>query len=83
MNKYIITFGHGQLTQYPVDPLSVALVVEAKSVEEARQMIFLSPIGARFCTHYPYNEYIDKFKDVYGMVEWSLDDLLAIKKDNQ
>lgn len=81
MTKFIITFGHGQLKGYDVDPLSVALVIPASSAQEAREKVFLSAIGTGFCTHYPYNAYIEKFVHKYKMVEWSLDDLLAMREE--
>lgn len=76
MNKYIITFGSGQLTDFSVNPNNVMLVIEAKNENEARMQAFNYPgIGERFCTSYNYNEYSDKFKTQYNMVEYTLDDL--------
>lgn len=55
MNKYIITFGSGQLTDFSVNPNNVMLVIEAKNENEARMQAFNYPgIGERFCTSYNY-----------------------------
>jgi hypothetical protein len=75
-NKYVITFGSGQLTEFFVRPTNVMLVIEAEDENSARQKAFDFPgIGSRFCTSYNYEEVKDEFKSKYGMKEFSLEDL--------
>lgn len=80
MNKFIITFGSGQLTEFDVRPNDVALIIEANNEYEARNIVFdYDGIGNKFCTSYPYS-YIEQFKNVYNMIEYSLDDLESKRK---
>lgn len=76
MNKYIFTFGSGQLKEFNVAPQFVLLVIEAKDENLARSEVFNSKIGAKFCTSYPYSK-AEFFKETYGMIETSLRGLLA------
>ena len=74
--KYVITFGSGQLTEFFVRPTNVMLVIEAQDESLARQEAFDFPgIGGRFCTSYLYEEVQDEFLNLYGMKEYSLEDL--------
>ena len=78
--KYVITFGSGQLTEFFVRPTNVMLVIEAESEDQARQQAFNFPgIEGRFCTSYLYEEVQDEFLNLYGMKEYSLDDLESKK----
>ena len=80
MNKYIFTFGSGQLTEFNVRPNDVALIIEANNENEARSIVFdYDGIGDKFCTSYPYS-YIDQFKNEYNMKEYSLDELESRRK---
>lgn len=75
MNKYIITFGSGQLLGFQVNPLKVALIIEADNENSARQKVFnFYGIGSKFCTSYPYSK-IEEFKTKFNMREYTLDDL--------
>jgi len=76
MAKHIITFGSNQIPEYPGNPMSIMLVIEAESDAEAREPLFKDPFHGRFCTSYPYDEFADDFKRKYNMVEITLDDLL-------
>ena len=76
MQKYVITFGSGQLTEFYVRPTNVMLVIEAENEQEARKEAFDFPgIGGMFCTSYEYDEVKDEFINKYGMKEYSLSDL--------
>lgn len=80
MNKYIITFGSGQLTEFFVRPTNVALVIEALNENEARKLAFdFDGIRTKFCTSYPYDDVIEEFTTKYGMKEYSLDDLEKLR----
>ena len=80
MKKYIFTFGSSQLNEFFVNPNNVALIVEAESGNLARDIVFNYPgIGSRFCTSYPYDEYIDEFINEYSMKEFTLDDLEKLR----
>ena len=76
MKKYFFTFGSGQLREFNVDPKLTMLVVEAEDENTARKKVFDSKIGAKFCTSYPYSK-AEHFKEVYGLVEVSLQGLLS------
>lgn len=81
MKKTIITFGSGQLYDFNVRPNDVALVIEANTETEARNMAFEFPgIGDKFCTSYPYETYIDEFILKYGMKEYTLSDLHKLRR---
>ena len=43
MQKYVITFGSGQLTQFYVRPTNVMLVIEAEDENLARRRAFDFP----------------------------------------
>ena len=80
MNKYVFTFGFSQLQQFNINttPLAVALVVEAESLSEARQIVCSSRIGTQFSTSYTYEAYLEQFKPwLNQMVNYTLDQLLA------
>ena len=80
MQKYIFTFGSSQLNEFFVNPNNVALIVEAESGNLARDIVFNYPgIGSRFCTSYHYDEYIDDFKNIYDMKEYTLSDLEKLR----
>ena len=63
--KTIITFGskHLEWLHHRLNPMNVALVVEADNENLARQEVFNSRIGEYFSTSYPYEQYINEFKD--------------------
>lgn len=76
MQKYVITFGSGQLTEFFVRPVNVMLVIEAEDENLARRQAFDFPgIGGCFCTSYKYDEVKDEFINRYGMKEYTLSDL--------
>ena len=80
MKKYIFTFGSSQLNEFFVNPTIVALIVQAENENIARNEVFqFSGIGERFCTSYPYDEYIDEFINDYGMKEFTLEDLEKLR----
>ena len=82
MNKYIFTFGSGQLTEFNVRPNDVALIIEANNENEARSIVFdYDGIGGKFCTSYPYS-CMEQFKNEYNMNEYSLDELESRRKCN-
>ena len=77
-NKWFFTFGSEQLEwmrEQGINPMSVMLVVEAKSEREARNMVFSSKIGPNFCTLYLYAIHADEFKDKYRMDEYTLEEI--------
>lgn len=76
MSKYIFTFGSNQLPNFRANPMKVMLVIKADNESIAKNIVFDSPIGNKFCTSYPYDEYAQDFKDNYSMDEWTLKDLL-------
>ena len=80
MDKYIMTFGSGQLPEvsHKVRPLKVMLVIEADSEYEARDIAFKSFVGKKFCTSYPYSK-AGEFKDKYNMEEYSLEELEGLR----
>lgn len=77
MKKYIFTFGSDQLEGFAVNPTHVAAVVEAENMSAAREIVFESIIGGKFCTSYPY-DVMEEFKNKYSMYEISLDELLRL-----
>lgn len=78
--KYVFTFGSSQLDEFFVNPNNVALMIEAESGNLARDIVFNYPgIGSRFCTSYLYDEYIDDFKNIYDMKEYTLSDLEKLR----
>ncbi len=81
MNKYVITFGSGQLYDFNVIPNDVMLVIEADNMNEAREKVFdFDGIGGNFCTSYNYDEFVEEFKYEYGMIEYSLSDLNKLRR---
>ena len=84
MNKWIFTFGSGQLPdiQKTINPMKVMLVVEAETENEARSEVFKSFIGPYFCTSYPFEPYAVEFKEKYNMIEFTLKDLETMRGDN-
>ena len=78
MKKYIFTFGskHLEWLHYKLNPMNVALVVEAENENVARQIVFKSKIGEYFFTSYPYDEFVEEFKSRFGMKEYSLEELI-------
>lgn len=80
MNKYFMTFGSNQLYEFKVNPIYVALVIEASSENEARKIAFnYDGIGSKFCTSYPYSE-IEEFKENWNIVEYTLTQLEETRK---
>ena len=77
MKKYIFTFGSSHLKEFAVFASDVLLIVEADNEVEARKIVFDSPIGDKFCTSYPYERYIDDFKN-YNMIEYTFEELMGL-----
>ncbi len=71
MNKYIITFGTDHLKEIAnlIRPLKAIVTIEASSEKQAREKIFRSFIGKKFCTTYPYEPNAQNFKDDYQSIE--------------
>ena len=82
LNKYIITFGSNHLEDFAVNSTSVILVIEALSEGEAREPLFNPPFNGRFSFSYRYNTNAEKFKRLYNMVEYTLDELMELKMEN-
>ena len=80
LKKYIFTFGSNQLPElrHQLNPMDVMLVVEAEDEGEAREKVFESFIGERFCTSYPYS-YKEEFIEKYNMYEITLNELITLK----
>jgi len=78
-NKYIITFGVGQLVGIHPNPNSVMLIVTGGNMEDARQKVFDSKIGKNFFTSYRYNDEAERFKEEFDMVEYTMEELLGEK----
>lgn len=79
--KYIITFGSGQLSSFNVTPNDVSLVIDAESEVEARiKASQIEGVGNRFCSSYPYNTASEKFKEEYGMTEYTIEQLEELRK---
>ena len=78
--KTIITFGskHLEWLHHKLNPMQVALIIEADSHIDARNLVFKSRIGEYFATSYPYDENIGHFKKNLNMKEYSLAELDAI-----
>jgi hypothetical protein len=64
---------------HKLNPMKVALVVEADNEQIARNKVFNSRIGEFFSTSYDYDTNIEKFKAM-GMQEYTLAELEAINK---
>lgn len=80
MEKRIFTFGSGQLTEFSVKPESVMLVVEGVDWLDCREQVFnYNGIGAKFCTDYAYDDYVDEFKNDYFMKEYTFADLEKLR----
>ena len=80
MEKRIFTFGSSQLKDFNVKPESVMLVVEGVDWLDCREQVFnYDGIGAVFCTDYAYDDYVDEFKNVYNMKEYTFADLEKIR----
>lgn len=82
LNIYVFTFGTGQLKNFNIiDPNSVALIVAAKTENEARQIVFDDPdIGSQFCTSYSFASFSKQFQN-YRMEMLDLD-MLKERKIN-
>ena len=80
MKKYIFTFGSNQLPElrHKLNPMDVMLVVEGENEGKAREVVFKSFIGEKFCTSYPYS-YKEEFVEKYNMYESTLNELVALK----
>ena len=76
MKKWIVTFGSSHLEELrgKVRPMSVILVIEADTENEARDIVFSSFIGRTFSASYPYSKSIE-FQKEYNMVEYTLKQL--------
>ena len=76
--KTIITFGseHLEWMHNKLNPLWVALVIEAENENMARQVVLHSRIGKGFAGLYPYEEHIEAFKYM-GLSEYTLELLEA------
>lgn len=79
IKKYIITFGSGQLPEINqiINPNDIMLVVEANSMGQAREQIFNSFIGDKFCTSYDYIPHAQEFKEKHNMFECTLENLIT------
>jgi len=79
MNAYIFTFGSSHLNEISlrVSPMKVMLIIEAESEHEAREIVFDSFIGDRFCTSYPISMQT-RFTTLHGMVPYRLRELQGI-----
>ena len=74
LNKWVFTFGSSQLPEvsHKVNPMSVMIVIQAEHERDARQEIFDSFIGPRFCTSYPYSPHAEEFVSKYNMKAYTL-----------
>jgi len=74
--KIIITFGskHLEWLHHRLNPMNIALVVEADNETIARGKVFNSRIGEFFSTSCLYDEQIDKFTEM-GLKEYTLSEL--------
>jgi len=72
--KTAFTFGSNQLPRLRMNPMDVILVIEADTEQEARQIVFDSFIGDKFCTSYP-EKYIAEFESEYNMKQYTLEEL--------
>ena len=81
MNKYVITFGSGQLKtiSHVLNPMNVMLIVKDETEKAAREQVVNSFIGNRFCTSYK-ESFIKEFEEKYGMIQYTLDELKEINK---
>ena len=77
MKKWIFTFGSEQLPELKtsINPMSIMLVIEAETENEARREVADSFIGLKFCTSYPFEPFAAEFKEKYNMYPFSLKDL--------
>ena len=80
MNKWIITFGSSHLEGFDVNPMKVMLVIEAESENEARSVAQKDPFNNAYCSSYNYDEHAERFTKSYHMVEYNLNELLALRQ---
>ena len=81
--KTIFTFGSSHLKwmKHKLNPMKVALVIEADNVIEARNIVFESRIGEYFCSSYSYSK-LEHLKNSCSMAVYTLDELDANTKEN-
>ena len=60
--------------------MSIMLVIEADTENEARKQVMNSFIGEKFCTSYPYEKYAEEFKTKYDMREIDLETLIRLNE---
>jgi len=84
MKKWIFTFGSEQLPELKTstNPMSIMLVMEAETENEARREVFDSFIGPYFSTSYPFEPFATEFKEKYRMIEFTLKDLELMRGYN-
>ncbi|MCF6244340.1 MAG: hypothetical protein L3J43_04835 [Sulfurovum sp.] len=76
--KTVITFGSNHLSwmHHKLNPMNVALVIDAENENEARSQVLQSRIGENFATSYTYAQYKEAFSTKY-MREFTLGELEA------
>ena len=74
LTKWIFTFGSGQLPEvsHKVNPMKVMIVIQTENERDARNQIFDSFIGQKFCTSYPYKPFAEEFVSKYNMKAYTL-----------
>lgn len=79
MKKFIATFGSNQLKEFDVRAMNVMLIIEGKNENEARKPLFEEPFNGKFSFSYPY-EKAEEFKKTYGMKEYTMEQLLKLRR---
>lgn len=81
---WYFTFGSGQLQNFKIgqDPNRIVLVVEDATEWGARQKVFDSPVGDKFCTSYDY-KYAQEYLDSYVSSVVTLHQLLGLENKYQ
>ena len=74
LTKWIFTFGSNQLQEirHKVRPMKVMIVIQTEHERDARNQIFDSFIGQKFCTSYPYKPFAEEFVSKYNMKVYTL-----------
>jgi hypothetical protein len=80
--KTIITFGSNHIEWAKakgINPMSVMIVID-KDERSARQDVVKSAISNKFAFSYPYEDNADDFKKKYNMKEYTLKQILDLRK---
>lgn len=79
-DHYYFTFGSGQLKDFNLGAPADQIIIEVagKNAHDARQKVFNSVIGGKFCTSYDHEAMQKYINNYYGKV-MSLDQVLSLE----